>query len=486
MKKMMPAFLMALAAMTAAATAQTTFNHMGILPGANSSWAYAVSADGSVIAGRSGTNFYYGGSTHAVQWTSSGGLLDLDPLVNDSAAWGISGDGIVMAGRGLSGSRGYRAFTWTAAGAIDHAFQGGELFGVSFDGTVSVGDQTDNAGTHAVRYSNSRTTRLDLDAGAFSSIAYGTNASGSIIVGIASLPSVGTRAFRWTESGGLVNLGQQTPGGISGAKGISSDGSTIVGYTTILNRAHAWRWVGSTQTDMSLLADSTPLTSTAQAASSDGSTIVGSASWNGTTNHAFVWRADTGMLDLNDVMRQTLPAGWTLSDAYGVSANGQVIVGGGINPSGVPEGWIIGVPSCISPILKGQPQSASTHEGEDVHFTVAAAGSGPFTYTWYHNAQIISGANGHDLEVFPVTADSAGKYQCQVSNGCGSVMSAECDLSVNHCHGDFNDDGGIDGSDIDGFFAAWESGDSSADINADGGVDGDDVGSFMGHWEGGC
>jgi subtilisin family serine protease len=54
------------------------------------------------------------------------------------------------------------------------------------------------------------------------------------------------------------------------------------------------------------------------------------------------------------------------------------------------------------------------------------------------------------------------------------------------CPADFNQDGGVDGSDVEAFFAAWEAGDSSADLNQDGGVDGSDVDFFFAHWEAGC
>ncbi len=55
------------------------------------------------------------------------------------------------------------------------------------------------------------------------------------------------------------------------------------------------------------------------------------------------------------------------------------------------------------------------------------------------------------------------------------------------CPADFNNDGGVDGADVEAFFAAWEAGDESADVNADGGVDGGDVETFFAAWEaGGC
>jgi len=55
------------------------------------------------------------------------------------------------------------------------------------------------------------------------------------------------------------------------------------------------------------------------------------------------------------------------------------------------------------------------------------------------------------------------------------------------CAADFNQDGGVDGADIEGFFAAWESGSGCGDVNLDGGVEGGDIEAFFAVWEaGGC
>ena len=52
---------------------------------------------------------------------------------------------------------------------------------------------------------------------------------------------------------------------------------------------------------------------------------------------------------------------------------------------------------------------------------------------------------------------------------------------------DFNQDGGVDGADVDAFFSEWEAGNSTADTNQDGGVDGSDIDFFFAAWEaGGC
>ena len=55
------------------------------------------------------------------------------------------------------------------------------------------------------------------------------------------------------------------------------------------------------------------------------------------------------------------------------------------------------------------------------------------------------------------------------------------------CFADFNEDGGIDGADIEAFFTAWELGTPTADVNEDGGVDGGDIETFFLAWQaGGC
>ncbi|MBS0197339.1 MAG: matrixin family metalloprotease [Planctomycetes bacterium] len=60
-------------------------------------------------------------------------------------------------------------------------------------------------------------------------------------------------------------------------------------------------------------------------------------------------------------------------------------------------------------------------------------------------------------------------------------------ISVTHpCPADFNQDGGIDGADVEFFFAAWGAGDTSADVNTDGGIDGADVEYFFAQWETGA
>lgn len=55
------------------------------------------------------------------------------------------------------------------------------------------------------------------------------------------------------------------------------------------------------------------------------------------------------------------------------------------------------------------------------------------------------------------------------------------------CAADYNQDGGVDGADVEAFFVDWQDGLTPADVNRDGGVDGADIESFFRLWStGGC
>lgn len=53
------------------------------------------------------------------------------------------------------------------------------------------------------------------------------------------------------------------------------------------------------------------------------------------------------------------------------------------------------------------------------------------------------------------------------------------------CYADYNEDGGIDGADVEAFFTDWSNGGEGADVNQDGGIDGADVETFFTAWSNG-
>jgi hypothetical protein len=139
--------------------------------------------------------------------------------------------------------------------------------------------------------------------------------------------------------------------------------------------------------------------------------------------------------------------------------------------------------------ITDEPQSVSTCLSDTADFSVSATGDGPLQFRWrkdHHtiDADLNPTAEEDTLELSDLTVADIGTYDCVVTNHCGSVISDPVTLSI--CIGDFNCDGGVDGSDIGSFFTSWESGEAAADVNGDGGVDGADVSTFFEHWEGGC
>jgi len=76
---------------------------------------------------------------------------------------------------------------------------------------------------------------------------------------------------------------------------------------------------------------------------------------------------------------------------------------------------------------------------------------------------------------------AGGDYAITLSGACFPQLSPPC----SPCPGDYDQSGGIDGSDIEAFFYDWERGAGCADVSNDGGVDGQDVGVFFAHWEAG-
>ena len=86
--------------------------------------------------------------------------------------------------------------------------------------------------------------------------------------------------------------------------------------------------------------------------SGDGAVVVGYGTTDG-GEAAFLWDAAHGMRNLRDVLVNEYGlgaslAGWTLSQAIGISADGTTIVGAGYNPAGKVEAWIVSLERSIS------------------------------------------------------------------------------------------------------------------------------------------
>ena len=169
----------------------------------------------------------------------------------------------------------------------------------------------------------------DLPGGITATLARAVSADGLVVVGISSGLS-GAEAFRWTAGGGMVGLGD-LPGGSfqSDASAVSADGSVIVGKSNSAQApvVEAFRWAGGVMEGLGDFPGGS-FGSLANAVSADGTVVAGSGN-HATGNEAFAWRRETGLVALGD-----LPGGLIASNAFGMSASGEVIVGGSISENG--------------------------------------------------------------------------------------------------------------------------------------------------------
>lgn len=324
------------------------FEGIGDLPGgAFESYAHAVSVDGGVVVGRATS----ANGSEAFRWTVTGGMQALGDLAGgafSSVAYSVSNSGAVVVGQASIAS-GEIAFRWTPTGGMVSIgdLPGGstrsEAYDVSADGLVIVGPGISANGAEAFRYAGAMTGLGDLPGGIFLSQAWATSGDGSYIVG-RSRSADGYEAFRWTSSGGMQALGDLA-GGIflSHAMVVSANGAIVAGYSSSASGIEAFRWTASGMVGLGYPPGMT--SSYVYGISDNGSRIVGTAN-DGANNTGFIWTSTEGMQDLQTIIQDQggSAAGWTILGATGISGDGKVIVGYGINPLGDIEAFRAVIP----------------------------------------------------------------------------------------------------------------------------------------------
>lgn len=213
-------------------------------------------------------------------------------------------------------SRNIAAYRWTIAGGYESLGSFGSTWamrgnGISGDGTVIVGEADDRSVSPTEPFVENRA------------------------------------AFRWSVTGGLSRLSDlsATPsvglGTHSSARGVSRDGSTIVGESRGNDGfVQAVYWRSNSISGLGFLpglaptgtGTTAPGSTHALAANADGSIIVGSAS-GVASDRAWRWTATSGMQDLNLIATNAglNLNGFVLTDAVGVSDDGQFITGNSFN-----------------------------------------------------------------------------------------------------------------------------------------------------------
>ena len=355
--------LLTLAALLAALPAAAALNNitdLGTLKSDNSgrSVAYAVSRDSSVVAGtsQSDSDFF----NRATVWSGSGwgtktvlGTLRSDNS-GSSFAYAASRDGSVVAGDAVNDIGEVHATIWSGSNWANKTDLGtlkadntghSTAYAVSDDASVVVGSAENDDNNYLPTYratvwsGNGWTTKTDLGTlrsdNSGSSSAYAVNSDGSVIVGQSEddINPLG-HAIVWSGSGWTTktDLGtlRSDNSGQSIARAVSRDGSIVVGKAGnndhSENRAVVWHgenW-GKKKDLGTLKADNSGF-SEAYAVNEDGSVIGGWAENDNGENHATIWsgsgwgtKTDLGALKADNS---------GVSVVRGLSADGNFAVG---------------------------------------------------------------------------------------------------------------------------------------------------------------
>ncbi|MBL0921151.1 MAG: PEP-CTERM sorting domain-containing protein [Phycisphaerales bacterium] len=329
-----------------------TFAGLGFLPNGNASSAAAVSADGATIVGSA----FDGQKTVAVRWVNGQieplGVIPTQPQA--SGAGSVSGDGSVIVGTSgvFPNMQGFRweAGTLAPIGYLPGFSTGSAATSVSRDGSTVVGWSFNGANFRGLRLVGGSLQALpDLPGGIEDSAANAVSADGSIMAGRGISPGTTYEACIWVNGSAAMGLGD-LPGGDSHShvQGMNGDGSIHVGYANSASQSgglwgEAARWVNGGPPESLGDLPGGAFNGYAFGVSDDGGVIVG-FSTTALGVEAFVWDAENGMRLLRQVLEDDYGldlTGWVLRVASAVTPDGRRIVGSGLNPDGLSEGWVV-------------------------------------------------------------------------------------------------------------------------------------------------
>jgi uncharacterized membrane protein len=267
-------------------------------------------------------------------------LLPGAPEDGTSQAFGLSGAGDVVVGEARDAQEKLQAFRWTEAGGTKGLgfLPGYDAWSianaVSGDGSVVVGESASASASRAFigRQAGGMQPLGDLPEGTTSSVATGISADGSVVVGYLTLGE-DTLGFVWTEAGGyrlILDLSEFLPQDLCQFRACSRDGRVAVGTAAVDLDAEGnfvtlpVRW--SAEGGLQALWEGTPEMTdcAAYCVNADGSVAGGyAAASTSPVQQPFRWTVPGGFMN---------PApGWMVG-AHAVTADGEMIAGGGADP----------------------------------------------------------------------------------------------------------------------------------------------------------
>ncbi len=316
----------------------------------------------------------------------------------------------------------------------------------------------------------------------WNNVVTASSSSGQVIAGeIAESGMPVPHPFRRVGEGPLVDLGVLSGQTRSYAHGISGDGSIVVGHAengaNSYQYGRAWRWTqaGGMQ-DLGGLTQQTFL-SDARAISRDGKTIVGLNINEGLAFQAFTWREGEGLKALPSLA--AIPS----ASANAVNADGTVIVGTSVGQSGPSRAvrWVKGQPEDISGVFQGVPSQAYAVSDEGA---VAGGhiGGVSLAFIWTidegtHYAKDYLASHGiavpanYDLRyVYAISGDGRtfGGYARNTGTNKTEGFVAKLPGASGGCLPDCDESGKLDIDDFICFQTYFALGDPKADCDADG------------------
>ena len=352
-----------LAAPWAAQAASYTLTDLGVLPGAASSRAADLNAHGQVV-GSSGNR--------AFLWDVTNGMIDL----GGPSGWFSYASGINDAGE-VVGTAGEQAFLWDAANGMRAVFASPFLAPLtlytSFNVFFSYANDLNNSLQIAGRVDHQLGEwiypfKIDHDfispglgtlfqvgwgEGDWPNAAHAINEHGQAVGYSAYSEFVGGlphclvsptyhcwdttfRAVFWDENGAITDIGVFLDSDNSQANDVNNAGQVVGGGAGL---GHAFLWDAAT--GATVLGTLPGMQNSSAEGINDLGQVVGSSG-----NRAFLWDAENGMRDLNDLIDPAL--GWVLGSAAAINNSGQ-IVGSGRAPDGRGRAFLL-TPQAPAPV----------------------------------------------------------------------------------------------------------------------------------------
>jgi uncharacterized membrane protein len=368
----------------------------------------AASANGSVVAGYNSGSFWY--------WTAEQGIVQIGGVTPSSGGAGnadISDDGTRV---------GYTIIN-SATGKTEGAF-----YEIPSGTTTPVG----NFGFSC-----------DLSA----TSCWGMSGDGTTIVGLGWHNLCAARAYRFSGTGGLVDLGTLVPGSSSRANACSGDGSVIAGWQdTAQGARQAAYWKNGVEKFI-YTQSGLPL-GEAGVVSNDGNWILGlGASTN--NNLAWRWSEQTGYVPL-----PATPIPGFRGYPTGISDDASRVLmfyRTPFPPATAGEGYLVINGALNSLELLAASEGITIPTGVRMALPLGLSADG---YTVVGTARTPTGIQGFILDLpRPV-----------------------------QCVGDLNADGQVAAQDIAALLSDWGSTTSAADLNGDGVVGAADITVLLSAW----